>query len=243
MSFAFFVFLTVLLAVLLIAEPVLGLRVMGRLERDVANGVPGARMRAYGRNIVLQWVGAAIFLAWWLALGRTPAEIGLHFRVSGLEWIAVAFCLALSVLVAVMTLRASRDPKSLDKVGAQLGRLSVFVPHTPAELRRFDGVSVSAGICEEIVYRGLLLTALTTLVGLWPAVLLSSVAFAAGHAYQGLAGALRVGLVGLVLALAVVFTGSLPVAMLMHVVLDMVQGRLLHSAVNLGQPEPEAAPA
>jgi len=243
MSLAFYVFLTVLLAVVLIADPVLGRRIMGRLERDVANGVRGARMRAYGLNIVLQWGMTAIFLVWWLALGRTTAEIGLHFHVAGLEWIAVAVCLALTALFAVTTLRASRNPKSLDDVRAQIGRLSALAPHTSAELRRFDQVSVSAGICEEIFYRGLLLTALTALVGLWPAVLLSSVAFGIGHAYQGVTGALRTGLVGLVLALAVVFSGSLPVAMLMHAVLDMVQGRLLRSAVNLEHPEPEAAPA
>ena len=59
-----------------------------------------------------------------------------------------------------------------------------------------------------------------------------SVAFGMGHIYQGAAGAVRAGLIGLVLTLAVVFSGSLLVAMLMHTVQDMVQGRLLHAAVN-----------
>jgi len=240
MSTAFYLFVTVLLAFLLIVEPLLGRRIMARLERDVANGVPGVRMRVFARNIVLQWSMTAIFLTWWIALGRTTTEIGLHFRPSGREWIAVGVCLALTAVVSISTYRASRNPKSLNEVRSQIGKLIAIVPRTSAELRRFGWVSLAAGVCEEIVYRGLLLTAL---VGLWPAVLLSSVAFGIGHAYQGASGILRTGLVGLVLALGLVFSGSLLVVMLMHAVLDIVQGRLLHAAVRTECPEPEATAA
>ena len=48
---------------------------------------------------------------------------------------------------------------------------------------------------------------------------------------------------GLVMALAVVFTGSLPAAILMHAVLDIVQGRMLHAAVSTDRTEPEAEAA
>ena len=242
MSAGFWVFLAALLAMLLIVEPVLGRRIVGRLERAVAGGVTDARLRFYRFNIVTQWVTTAIVLAAWIALGRTTSEIGLHASVSGLQWIWIAVFLALTATVALSVLRARHDPDTLDGVRGQGGGTLALAPHTAAELQRFDVVSITAGICEEIVYRGVLLTALASLVGPWLAVLLSSIVFGIGHAYHG-AGAIRVVVVGLVFGLSVVLTGSLLVAMLMHAVLDLVQGRLLYAAVNERRPEPNASAA
>ena len=42
------------------------------------------------------------------------------------------------------------------------------------ELRRFGWVAVTAGVCEEILYRGLLMGALSAVIGIWPAVAVSS---------------------------------------------------------------------
>jgi membrane protease YdiL (CAAX protease family) len=240
MSFADSIFLVTLLTVLLLVEPLLGRRIIAKLEGDLARGVVGARMGVYRRNLVLQWSMSALFLVWWLALGRTPFEAGLRLSTTRGQWIAVGICLAVTVLFSISTLRASRDAKSLEKVRGQIGRLVSMVPHTSAEMRRFTWVSVTAGICEELIYRGLLLTMLTALVGLWPAVLLSSVAFGIGHAYQGAGGVARTGLVGVIMALAAVFSGSLFVVMLMHAVLDIVQGRLIFAAMTQQPPRPEA---
>ena len=53
-----------------------------------------------------------------------------------------------------------------------------------------------------------------------------------GESAKGAGGVLRTGLVGLVLALVVLGTGSLYAAVVMHAVLDLVQGRLLAVALR-----------
>ena len=84
-------------------------------------------------------------------------------------------------------------------------------------------MSVSAGICEEIFYRGLLLTALTALVGLWPAVLLSSVAFGLGHAYQGPASILSIGLKSVLFGWVFLRTGRIRALIIAHALYDSAQ--------------------
>ncbi|MGH7449378.1 MAG: CPBP family intramembrane glutamic endopeptidase, partial [Longimicrobiales bacterium] len=89
----------------------------------------------------------------------------------------------------------------------------------------FIGVSVTAGICEEVVFRGFLIHVLYGATASLPiALLLSSGAFGVAHAYQQPAGALRAALLGLVLAVPLVLQGSIIPAMIAHALLDIIAG-------------------
>jgi hypothetical protein len=85
-------------------------------------------------------------------------------------------------------------------------------------------VSLSAGVCEELIFRGFLIWAFQPLLGLWGAAALSLVVFAAAHAYHGAAGAFAVGIVGAFLTLVVLIFDSLWPAVAMHFILDLQQG-------------------
>ena len=78
--------------------------------------------------------------------------------------------------------------------------------------------------------------------GPWIALVSTSLVFGLGHAYQGPGGVLRTGVVGLVMGLLVLSTGSLLPAMLVHAVLDITSGRILSAAVA-APPPAESAPA
>ena len=93
-------------------------------------------------------------------------------------------------------------------------------------------VSITAGVCEEILYRGLLLATLVSLVGTWPAVAITSLIFGLGHAYQGISGIAKTGLVGLVLAWFTVSSGSLYIAIVLHAIIDLTSGRLMGKALR-----------
>jgi hypothetical protein len=236
------IFLAVLLVLFLFVGPLVGRRDMDRLQQIPARLLPTARSRSYLSTIVAEWGVTALLLNCWLLLDRSVTEIGLHFRVSGWQWVAVGISLLAAALFALHSHRAANNPEELAKTRAELGNLALLAPHTRSELRLFGWLSLTAGVCEEILYRGLLMTALTNMIGLWPAVVASSVVFGIGHAYQGASGILRTGAAGLIMALIVVFTGSLPTAMLIHTVIDLTQGRLLWTIVNTPAPTP-AVPA
>jgi membrane protease YdiL (CAAX protease family) len=85
---------------------------------------------------------------------------------------------------------------------------------------------VTAGLCEELLYRGFLMAYIGALWGFWPAVILSSLVFGLGHAYQGTSGIATTGTIGLILAGLFVLTGSLWVPMLLHAATDLFAGSL-----------------
>ena len=67
--------------------------------------------------------------------------------------------------------------QSLDE---QLRAVEPILPKGAAELRWFTALSLTAGICEEILFRGYLIWYLDSYIGLVGAVILSSIAFGSG---------------------------------------------------------------
>jgi membrane protease YdiL (CAAX protease family) len=100
-----------------------------------------------------------------------------------------------------------------------------LIPRTGAEKRLFVGLSLAAGLGEELAYRGYALSVIQLLVpGPWTGAALSSVAFGVLHAYQGPVGMVRTSVIGLILAGSVIFSGSLLPAIIGHTLIDLVAG-------------------
>jgi len=85
-------------------------------------------------------------------------------------------------------------------------------------------VSLTAGFCEEFLFRGYLIWAFEPLLGWWGAAALSLSLFSAAHVDQGKAGAIKSGLVGGFFTLLVAFSGSLVPAMVLHALVDIISG-------------------
>jgi membrane protease YdiL (CAAX protease family) len=231
-----------LLVVLTLVAPIVGVWDYRRFLRRVREGHARARFNAYLWTIAVEWVSTAGFLAWWLLSGGTLAPLRLVPTANGLQWLAISAGLAIVALAIVQMAIVLRSPEKLEQVRRQSGELSAITPHTTAEQRAFAWVSITAGVCEETMYRGLLLAVLSAALGLWPAVVLSTVVFGLGHAYQGWMGILKTAAAGLVLALLAVGTGSLFIPMLLHAVGDFTSGRMMHAAWRSALPSYGTAP-
>jgi len=85
-------------------------------------------------------------------------------------------------------------------------------------------LSLSAGFCEEFIFRGYLIWVFQPVFGLWGAAAFSIFAFAMAHAYQGAKGILGTGAVGFLLTLVVLISGSLLPAIALHALVDIGQG-------------------
>ena len=230
--------LTWMIVILLaVVFPLLGVRDFRILVRRTREGDADARVKFYKGIFIWYWPLTIGFLAWWFMSGNTPASIGLAPVVEGPQWFAIGIGVMVIASQLVALTLGSRDNDKLTAIKEQMGEISNLIPQTRSEDRLFDMVSITAGICEEVLYRGFLLVTLESLVGIWPAVVLSSLIFGLGHAYQGLTGIVKTGCVGLILALLTVFSGSLFIAMALHTVLDMTSGRLMGRALRM-TPQP-----
>ena len=141
-----------------------------------------------------------------LAGGTMPLDVLAWSTLGGL---------AVGGVIAGLVERWRGRPVTLGDVGSVL-------PSTRGELAWGALLSVTAGATEELFFR-LLLPLLLVLCGIpgVAAFALACVLFGAAHRYQGAAGMVATALVGAVLTLAYLLSGSLVAAVLLHVVIDL----------------------
>ena len=126
-----------------------------------------------------------------------------------------------SALQVVLT---RRDANLRDKTLRAFKHLAFILPVTQEERAWFVLISVTAGICEEVLYRGFLIRYLSNgpwHFGLWIALAIASISFGLAHGYQGLSGIIGTALLGAVLAVIFVSTGSLWMPMALHAIIDL----------------------
>lgn len=212
---------------------------MRRLRREVASGAPSARLRWYGQTMVWEWVAALVVLAWWAYAGRPLDALGITAPGGTGFIVCLGLSIATIVLFVVQARAAAREPERVARGLQGLDAIRGFLPHSEPELRRFYQVGLTAGIVEELIYRGFLMWYFASWAPIWVAIVASALVFGAGHLYQGVAGAVRVVAIGIVAGAVYWASGSIWIPMLLHAALDMVQGRMIFLALR----EPRAANA
>jgi membrane protease YdiL (CAAX protease family) len=228
----------VLVAYAVVVMPALSVINGRRLGAD-----PGVSLvPRYWRTMIRGWLSAALIAAVWIALRRPSAALGLDIPVGtlgmyGLLAIAVA---AAGLAVAHLNISRLVSPKRSQELRAQMRELKIL-PRTTNEMLVFLGVAVTAGIWEELVYRGFLIWFITPYAGAIAAVAISSLIFGLGHAYQGWRGAVRTFILGAVFALAYVLTRSLWWVMAAHALVDLWGGTLGWRVMRMPDVQPAQA--
>jgi uncharacterized protein len=240
-----------LFVVLLVLVPLGGRRLGSRrLVAAPEADVPPARIALYRNMLVLQWALAAALAALWLASRRPWTDLHLVLRITGgLGGVMLGVAVVVAVL-ARLNRAVPGEATALPKLERPAGRLARMLPTTGREFGWFAGLSASAGVCEEALYRGFILW----YAGAWAALIVpapyvfavaaaaSSIVFGLGHAYQGPRDALVTALVGGFLAAVVWITGSLYAAMLIHALMDLEAGRASYAAHVAGRTPRAGAP-
>src|SRR3954453_1959775 len=224
---------------LVLGEPMVGhvlhRRFEGRLRTD-----PGARRSFYRRLLVLEWGLALLALVIWLsAPGVDAGQVGLRWPQ---QWPGPVTGLVVLLVLAfvVVSTRALRSGALLDAEPARRPSHSLpaqgrhaepethatlaLLPRTTRERRLFTLVGVTAGVCEDWLYRGFFLAVVAALAGGLPTavlVLAAGGAFGLAHAYQGRAGIVTTGLLGGIMAAVYLDTGSLLLPVLLHAAIDL----------------------
>lgn len=227
---------------LVVVAPLVGMREHERLVSQSARGMPGVRLRTYRQTMIKEWGGVTILLAVWLLAGRSLVALGFGGDSGLAAWIGWALTAVIVCGLVAQAILVPRHASSRQALRQQVESLRELIPQDEREARLFAALSITAGVCEEVAYRGFLLAYATSFVGLWPAVGLSSLVFGIGHAYQGPRGILKTGGVGLVMALLFVLTGGLWAPMLVHAAIDVSSGHMARRALA-GDPPAAEAPA
>lgn len=195
------------------------------LER-VAAGTPNARIQFYRAAVLSQWLITLALLAYWFWHGRPWSWLLLGpFQL--LRWsMGIAVALLLAGFLFWQRTAVLKSEKAIAKVRPQLEGASPLLPHTCAENRLFKVVSITAGVCEEVLFRGFLLWYFAVWTGTAGGVLLSSLVFGFGHLYLGRTHVLKTTIAGLFFAGLAVASSSLWPGMLVHAAMDWNSGEM-----------------
>lgn len=209
-------------------------RVRPRLEKDEIR----ARPSFYCQSILELWLLTSAVLLWWLWSGRTSAAVGLGEPGGWIFWVGIVVVVALATALGrqVAVVRGSAEARTQVRKQTR-GVLALIVPHDKLERQMWVGLSLTAGFCEEILYRGFLIWYLTTWLPEGAAVLVSAIVFGVAHLYLGWGvGVLRATAAGVVLGAAYLLTGTLWVPIALHSVVDVTSGLTGSAALEEGVP-------
>jgi len=154
------------------------------------------------------------------AYGHTLSEL------TGGRWTSVRDALADLLYGAIGFFAAAATAEAITRaVGGTDANTAFLLPHGVPESALWVLLSVTAGACEEIVFRGYLQRQLAALTGSVTAgILLQAIAFGISHGYQGRAPMAITGSYGLVLGILAWWRGNIRAGALAHAATDIVGG-------------------
>lgn len=213
-----------LAAVIVLGLPLRAWFGMRRLRVAALADLPVLRPRLWWRAIASQWLLCVLVLAVWRLTYRSPVSLGLALRATpGLLGVLVGLGTIASLVLRQRGALAT-DESLRARVRERLSSVERLLPRRTDSFALFTALSITAGVCEEFLFRGFLLwygLHVLPLPWAWTA---QALAFGLGHAYQGPRGILLTGLAGAFFTAVVWVTGSLWPAMLIHALMDLNAG-------------------
>ncbi len=178
---------------------------------------PQLLIQTYKSIMVMQWAMCLPVLILLSLKEAGLASIGLHFLTNPLSIAGLPGAIFLAYqLVRVLPYPEKRLIKTKKKLKAVL----YILPKNGQEHKWSIMVSITAGICEEILFRGLLYELLAQYMLPFYAILIVNTMFGLGHAGTKLKNMLSTMGLGLLWSTIYYFTGSLWVPILMHILVD-----------------------
>ena len=200
------------------------LPVFAVVQVDLVRDLAVARARAYLTSAVTILVlGVSSLALGWRLVGMEA--MGLRIEpgrvASTIVWSVGTFALGITTLWFFLVLR-KRGGWRESRIVHEL------MPVTRREKGLYAGLAFCAGLGEELAYRGYAIPAVIVAGGSAPAALaVTSVAFAVLHSYQGVLGVVRTGVVGVIMGVVFLHTGSVWPPMVAHVLIDLAVGFVL----------------
>ncbi|MCC6348500.1 MAG: CPBP family intramembrane metalloprotease [Candidatus Eisenbacteria bacterium] len=214
-----------LLVLLALGLPLRAWLAMRRLRAASEDEAARLRPRLWLRAITTQWLLSAAVILQWLVTRRPLDSLSLS---PALGWGAAGVLLGVAVMAVLFGAQRrglASSPEVAARLSERLAPVKRLMPASRAEWPGFVALCLTAGVCEELLFRGFLLWLFAQfLPAWWQAALAQAALFGIAHAYQGARGVLQTFAVGVFLTGVMWISGAIWPAMLVHALLDLNSG-------------------
>ena len=197
-----------------------------KAKKDLIENKPGIRLSDYKETIFWLWLLCVITIIIWISNDRMFNVLRLDFSFSWVVLISILLFFITPFLFVLLFRSIRNNDEKRESIKEKLNSVSAneFLPRSKKEFKWFVFLSITAGICEELLFRGFLIWYFETLTNTFLAIIFSSILFGAAHSYQGVKGFIRSGFLGLILALILIWTDSLLIPIFIHIAGDIYSG-------------------
>jgi membrane protease YdiL (CAAX protease family) len=219
MSFVSFIMMQLLAAYTVLVEPFLRTNFYRNLKKQLAVD-PSARILFYRTQVLWEWSWVVVLAIIVMPFPQPLAWLGLTLP-NQVGWIIMA-ALLLGIGLSVWLLK--RNPGAMEAMQRNLEASSILLPSTPVERKWYAAAAITAGICEELLYRGFLMRYLPSTFPMldWLlAAILSGIIYGLSRAYQGFKGIFQTALTGFSFGIVYALSGSLLPAMVFHILAEL----------------------
>jgi len=145
--------------------------------------------RLYYANGGLLWVMALLVMLVWYFTDGDLRRIGLGWGTTPYDLSAVTVLSAFLLLYLFDLYREAGSKQGREETRRDFKKMG-FMPTSATQFLNFIFLAVAAGFCEEVIYRGFMITYLQELLGAGPlatagVLVIPAVSFGLGHFYQG----------------------------------------------------------
>lgn len=219
MGFFSFILMQLMAAYTVLVEPFLRTNFYRMLKKQL-NIEATARILFYRTQLLWEWSWVVVLVVIAIPIPEPLKWMGLTLP-NQIGWIILA---ALLLGIGLSSVLLRRNPGAMAAMQRSLEATSILLPSTPRERKWFAATAITAGICEELLYRGFLMHYLpSTFPTLdWLTVsILSGIIYGLSRAYQGMKGILQTALTGFSFAIVFYLGGSLLPAMVFHALAEL----------------------
>ena len=220
-----------------LALPLAGYITQKRNFLRLAEGDGKFRIRAYLSNAAILWAMLILVIFAWHNAERDFALMGFALPETLKFWGGSALAGIAILPLIYQVLSARKGAEYRHQLIEEMGRLVHLMPRAPRELGYFSALAITAGIVEEILFRGALIWYLSLWMDTLGAAAIALLVFTMAHAYQGPKNTLRAGLAGLALTVVYLLSGSILPAIILHATIDLLGGTMGYYALSMGTDE------
>lgn len=195
------------------------------------------RMKLYAVTIVMEWL-MLLFIVWGirrtkqttlskLVGGRwkTPEDFLLDVAVALGFWIAAG--LVLAGVGYALGINSVGNAKELEQ------RIGSMLPVGKSEIATWLGLCVTAGFCEEVIFRGYFQKQFGVLLkSAWGGIVAQALIFGGSHAYEGWQKMVQIAVFGFMFGVLAYWRKSLRPGMMTHFAQDSVAGLFARWAIE-----------